>query len=387
MALLAAERIHLNTMRVLLAGERQLERDYGRRTALHLGLSCAASDCVPLRDLRVRLVRQPPGHIVVVFLDGDPATALRTLQQAAAQTHQPVYAVTAAIDDAELRAAAHEAGAAGVWPYAEFRDYLLQAIEDLRQSGRVPEQRGRIIAVTAATDGAGVTTVAANLAAALAERDEGVVLAELGTRIPELALQLDLHPQHSLAELIHASARMDASMVHKTAVRHPDGFDVLAYLPETLAAEILTPEIVRDFQVILRNVYRWAVLDAGPQHGLEAEEVLRAADLLVVVSRMDPAALRLTRKYLRTLTDNGMAADDIVMAVNRYGQPGQIPWQKAEEALQRQVTAWLPESPRAVHAAMLAGRPVTRASRWSRLSRNLHRLAAEIHRRLAVARV
>ncbi len=386
MASLAAERTLSTTMRVLLAGERQLERDYGRRTALHLGLSCAASDCVPLRELRVRLVRQPPGHIVVVFLDGDPATALRTLQQAAVQTHQPVYAVTASPDNAELRAAAQEAGAAGVWPYAEFRDCLLQAIEELRQSGKVPEQRGRIIAVTAATDGAGVTTVAANLAAAIAERDEGVVLAELGTRIPELALQLDLQPQHSLAELIHASARMDASMVHKTAVRHVDGFDVLAYLPETLVAETLTSDIVRDFQVILRNLYRWAVLDAGPQHGMETEEVLRAADLLVVVSRMDPSALRLTRKYIRTLVDNGVAADDVVVVVNRYGQPGQIAWQKSEEALQRKVAAWLPESPRAVHAAMLAGRPVVRLARWSRLSRSLHRLAVEIHRRLAVAR-
>ncbi|MEJ5274950.1 MAG: AAA family ATPase [Thermogemmata sp.] len=372
-------------MRVLLAAERQHEREHGRRAALHLGLDCAASDCVPLSDLRVRLVRQPPGDLVLVFLDGDTATALRAVRQAAEQTQQPVYAITRYQQDAEVVEAARAAGAADVWPYDAVRDRLLEAIEELRRSGRVPEIRGRIVSVTAAVGGAGCTTVATGLAFTLAEREQNVVLAELGTRVPQLALNLDLQPKHSLAELIQAGERMDGSMVRSTAVQHPDKVDVLAYFPETLAAEELTPDNVRDFQVILRNLYRWIVLDAGPQHGLEAEEILRAADLVVVLTRLDPPGLRLTRKYVRTLVDNGVSAQDIVIVANRYGQSGQVPWQKAEEALQRKIEAWLPDDPRAVNNALILGRSVTQTARWSRLSRELRRLASALLARLTSA--
>lgn len=372
-------------MRVLLAAERPQERDHGRRAALHLGLDCAASDCVPLNDLRVRLVRQPPGDLILVYLDGDTATALRAVRQAAEQTQQPVYAVTRYQQDAEVVEAARQAGAADVWPYEAVRDRLLDAIEELRRSGRVPEIRGRIISVTAAIGGAGCTTTATGLAFALAERDDGIVLTELGVRVPELALDLDLQPKHSLAELIQAGERMDGSMVRSTAVRHPDGVDVLAYFPETLSAELLTPAHVRDFQVILRNLYRWAVLDCGPQHGLEAEQILQAADVVVVVTRLDPPGLRLTRKYIRTLVDNGLSSDSVVVVANRYGQGGQVPWQKAEEALHRKVEAWLPDDPRTVNQSLIAGRPVTRAARWSRLGRELRRLATALQARLAPA--
>lgn len=371
-------------MRVLLAAERQQEREHGRRAALHLGLDCAASDCVALSDLRVRLVRQPPGDLIVVYLDGDTAAALRAVRQAAEQTQQPIYAVTRYQHDAEVVEAARSAGATDVWPFDQVRDRLLEAVEELRRSGRVPEVRGRLISVTAAVGGAGCTTVATGLAFTLAERDEHVVLAELGVRVPELALALDLQPKHSLAELILAGERMDGSMVRSTAVRHPDGVDVLAYFPETLSAELLTPEHVRDFQVILRNLYRWIVLDAGPQHGLAAEEILRAADLVIVVTRLDPPGLRLTRKYVRTLIENGLAAESVVVIANRYGQAGQVPWQKAEEALQRKVEAWLPDDPRAVNNALIAGRPVTRVARWSRLGRELRRLSTAVHSRLAL---
>jgi Flp pilus assembly CpaE family ATPase len=373
-------------MRVLLAAERPQEREHGRRTALHLGLDCAATDCVPLRDLRVRLVRQPPGDLILVYLDGDIATALQTVRQAVEQTQQPVYAVAREPIAAELVTAARQAGAADIWPYEGIRDRLLEAIEELRRSGRVPEIRGQIISVTGAIDGVGCTTTAAGLAFALAEKQERVVLAELGVRVPELALDLDLQPQHSLAELIQAGARMDGSMLRATAVRHPDGVDVLAYFPETLCAEPLLPTHVHDLQILLRNLYRWAVLDCGPQHGSQAEELLRAADVIVVVTRLDPAGLRLTRRYIRTLIDDGISGESMVVVANRYGQAGQVSWQKVEEALQRPVEAWLPDDARTVNQALIAGRAVSRVARWSRLGRELRRLAATLLNRLVATK-
>ena len=119
------------------------------------------------------------------------------------------------------------------------------------------------------------------------------MLAELGVAVPELALDLDLAPQHSLAELIQASERMDASMIRDTVVRHPAGVDVLAYLPDTPTAQPLDSQAARGFQILLRNLYDWVVLDAGHPHAEGTDELVRHADEVLIVARLDPPSPRL----------------------------------------------------------------------------------------------
>jgi pilus assembly protein CpaE len=371
-------------MRVLLAGDRPQDRDQGRKAALRIGLECTATDCVSLSDLRVRLVRQPVVDLVVVFVDSDCSAATKAIGLATDQTRQPIYAVVSG-DAITNRDELLAAGATEVWPINDLRDGLLSSSNELRQSGKSPDTHGRIIAMTAAQMGVGATTIASGLAFALSGR-KSVLLAELGTEIPELALDLDLAPKHSLAELIHASDRMDASMVRETVVKHAAGIDILAYMPETLRSEPFDAAVTRDFQILLRNLYEWVVLDVGPRHGIENEEILRAADLVCVVTRLDPASLRMTHKYIRTITENGVRVDDVMLIANRYGQSGQIPWQKAEEALRTKVAAWLPDDTRSVNRALTSGQPLVQAARWAKLTRELSRLAGEIQKRLMTVR-
>src|SRR5262249_31928911 len=143
-------------MRVLLAGELPKDRELGRRAALRIGLDCAAADCVSLSDLRLRLAREPAAHMVVVFLDPNPDAAAQAIKWAADQTRQPIYAVTAH-DDAVAGESAKAAGATDVWKLDDVREGLLTSSEGLRRDGRTPERRGRVIAVTAAQPGVGVT--------------------------------------------------------------------------------------------------------------------------------------------------------------------------------------------------------------------------------------
>jgi pilus assembly protein CpaE len=261
---------------------------------------------------------------------------------------------------------------------------LLTSSEEIRREGLSPDRRGRVIAVTSAQWGVGSTTVSSGIAFGLAGK-ASVVLAELGSGVPELALDLNLTPKHSLAELIRASDRMDPTMIRDTAVRHDAGVDVLAYMPETLAAEPISAETARDFQILLRNMFNWVVLDIGPRHGIESEELVRHADSVVVVTRLDPASLRLSRKYLHTLVTNGVAANNLTVVANRFGQSGLVPWQKAEDVLKSKVEYWLPDDPRSVNGALTSGRPLTQAARWSKLTRGLNKLASEIRTKLTAA--
>lgn len=371
-------------MRVLIAGERQQDRDQGRKAALRLGLDCAATDCVPLADLRLRLAREPAIHLVVVCADPDPHQAAQAIKSASGQARQPIFAVTSN-DEASVKESIQQAGAAAVWPLDGVREGLLNSAEQIRRNGVSDERRGRLVTVTGAMPGSGVTTIATGLAFALAGKNP-IALAELGTGTPELALDLDLNSPHSLGDLITARERLDASMIRDAATHHPAGVDVLAYAPETLSAEPLSAEAGRDFQILLRVVYEWAIIDAGHLHVTGEEEMIRHADLIVLVTRLDPPSLRLTRRYLQALISQGIQADSLMVVANRYGQSGQINWQKAEDVLKTTVKSWMPDDPRAVNRSLVQGRPLVQAARGSRLTRELARFAAELRAKYTPAK-
>lgn len=362
-------------MRVLLAGDRPEDRTDGRRAALRVGLECSAADCVPLDGLRLRLAREPAVHLVLVSWDGDPAAAARAVAAAAELTRQPIYAVSAA---ETAGAAASAAGAAGVLSPARLQEELLATTDALRRTGRVPDTRGRVVAVAAAQGGSGVTTVATGLAFGLASAGP-VALAELAPGAPALALNLDLQPRHSLRALVRESARVDASMMREAATAHPAGVSVFAYAPEELAAEPLTADVAHDFQVLFRSAFPWTVVDAGV--GLGGAAALAHADAVVLVTRLDPTALRLTRRLALALVEQGVPADALAVAANRYGQANLIHWAKAEEALKTKVAGWLPDDPSGLNKALRDGKPLT----GGRLARELTKLADLLRARFAPA--
>ena len=361
-------------MRLLLAGDRPEDRTDGRRAALRVGLECAATDCVPFDGLRLRLSLEPAVHLVAVYWDPNPEAAARAVRAAAGLTRQPIYAVSAGTRDDAI-----EAGAAGVLAPDRLQEELLATTDELRRGGRVPDTRGRVIAVAAAQGGSGVTTVATGVAFGLASAGP-VALAELAPGVPCLALNLDLVPRHSLRALVQENSRVDVSMMRDAATAHAGGISVIAYGPEELAPEPLTEAVAHNFQVLFRSAFPWVVVDAGT--GLGGAAVLALADAVVLVTRLNPTALRLTRRLALALVERDVPADAILIAANHYGQTNLVHWAKAEEALKTKVAAWLPDDPAGANKALRDGRPIA----GCRLARELNKFAAQLRDRFAPAK-
>ena len=117
-----------------------------------IGLECAATDCVPLADLGLRLSREPAVQLVVVCVDPDPDLAIRAIKMGAEQFSHPIFAATAG-DTAAIQSSARQAGAADVWTLNELKEELLRSHEELHRGGGTPNRRGRVVAVTASLPG------------------------------------------------------------------------------------------------------------------------------------------------------------------------------------------------------------------------------------------
>jgi pilus assembly protein CpaE len=365
-------------MRVVVTTETAGSGEALRQAALGAGLECAAGDCVSFDELTVRLARSP-ADLVLVGVGPDAAAALDTVQHVTAHHGLPAWAVGPMADQQQvlrfLRGGARE-----YLDQGKARDELTLALERLQSVNPDATRPGQTVAVIGAAPGSGVTTVATGLAFALARKHaDQVVLAELGGGVPELALDLDLEPEHSVAELLRDWERMDHAMVRQALVAHPAGVQVLAYPPGALAVDPAAPGAVRQAVLLLRTAFPFTVLDLDRAAGAAELEGLALADAVVVVVRLDVPGLRLSRQLLRHLADQGIPEGKVVVVANRYGERGQLAWRQAEQALGRQMQVWLPDDPGRLNHAHNHGRPLIETARGARLTRRIEGLARQLN--------
>jgi pilus assembly protein CpaE len=374
-------------MRVVIATDSPEFRDLFRQAALSIGLDCASEDCVTLAAVTARLA-QAPVDLILVDIGTDAAAGLDVVKLAAARTNLPVLAA-GPVDDPQRIIRALRAGAREYLDQNNSRDELAQALEKVRPPGTIGRRQGRLIAVTSACPGCGVTTAASGLAFALARQDSGqVVLAEIGNGVPELALDLDLEPRHSPADLARDWQRMDITMLQHAFVDHPTGVQILAYPPGTLAPAALAASALEELLLLLRQTCGVAVLDLGhAAPGLDGKraclDALLSADLIVVITRLDVPGLRLSRQYLHDLLESGAMESKIHVVANRYGQRRQLAWRSAQEALGSMLRpSWLPDDPASLNEALNHGQPLVQAAPRATLTKQLAKLARELAEKL-----
>jgi pilus assembly protein CpaE len=366
-------------MRVVVATDNAGQREQLRLLALAMGLECRAPDSVSLADLAVRLSQ--PADLVLVEAGAEPGPAQEAIRYAAAHTTAPVLAVGPAAGSEEivqwLRSGARE-----YVDQARFREDLPAVLQRLRPATGEARQPGRTVAVIAAKPGSGVTTVATTLAFALAQTyPRQVALAELGPGVPELALDLDLEPRHTIADLVRDWDRLDATAIRQALVEHPGGVQILAYPPEVLEPVAVPAPALQQTTLLLRHLFDFSVLDLGYSLNEATLAALRLADCVVVVVCLDVPSLRLGRQLLRRLRDHGIPERKVRTVANRYGERNQIAWKRAEEALGAKIDVWVPDDSGTLNRALNHGKPLTETARRAGITRRIDQLAREVNGR------
>lgn len=365
-------------MRVIIAGVAEGKRERFREVVLGTGLQCDAGDCVSHTDLPERILHGP-ADLIVFGLGPNPSSALPVLQSATKQTRAPIVAIGAnASPEAALQAM--RSGAREYLHEADLAEGLLATLIKLREAGAAEIAWGHIIPVVGAKPGLGVTTVACNLAFALAAHHPGkVALAELGLQVPELALNLDVHPPHALNELAIRDGKLDTTLLKQLVIEHSAKLNLLVHQPSTTHAAVLPPRVMRTILVLLRTMFDYTVLDLGNLANPADRMALELASKVVVVVGLDVPSLRLARRFLHELDDAGVPRSRLVLAANRYGQRGQMPWKKAQEALGHEIHEWIPEDVSALNRALNLGQPLVTSAPRASITHRFDKLAHRVN--------
>lgn len=278
------------------------------------------------------------------------------------------------------------------------RDYLVKPFtpEDLAQAVRRcarerlsgPEgrsRRGRVLTVFGTKGGVGRTTIAANLAAALAlaDRTRRVALLDLDLEFGVLAQVLSLKPSSSVVDLCRLPEPVTVGRLEEAMVRHPDLDLMLLAAPPAphLAAEVDgegRPDRNRNYvgEIIRAAREGWdeVVVDTGTSFRDATLAALDLADVILLVTVPEVPALHNTAKALNILQQLGYPADKVRVVVNHADAGGGLGPDDVAEALEVPVYATLPHD-RAVAQAVNAGQPVLGRRARSAFGQGIGRLA------------
>jgi pilus assembly protein CpaE len=257
----------------------------------------------------------------------------------------------------------------------EMEPELVASLAGWRRKWALDRPEGRLVAVLSPNGGAGSSTISANLAVLMARQLKSVALLDLKLETGDLASLLDLKPTYSLSDLSRNLDRLDEVLLRRTLVEHAGGVYLLA-APRNLAdVEAVTPEGIRRTLGLARASFPAVIVDLDHRFGPEQMEVLRQADDILLVLRLDFNSLKNATRFLDHLDGLGIALDRVRIVVNRAGQPKEVTVAKAEEALKRKILISIPDEPKVVNRANNNGVPVVLDAPSSKVSKCLAKLS------------
>ncbi len=367
-------------MRAIIISDSQSIGFKIRQQLLHDGLECQAGDVLSLDRAAEHLAQSTP-DLVLMVLSPDAERALTALVELRLLTQTRILAVGPALNP-RLVLRALRAGASDYLDEDELHIELPAALARLQTDLPIQTEPARTIAVLAPSGGSGSSTLAVNVATVLAREHKSALLFDLKLEAGDLAALLNLKPTHTLADLCQNVTRLDRTMFERALARHASGVSLLA--PPRMLADIslVTADGIRQALTLARGLFPYVVVDLDHSFREEQTQVLRLANIILLVMRLDFTSLQNTQRTLDYLTHHlGIAADRVRVVVNRYGQPREVPASKAEQALGVKIFHYVPEDPKTVNRANNNGVPAVLEYPRARLSKSIAKLAASVNGR------
>ena len=364
-------------MRFLIVSDHGVTSGKIRQALIRQGEDCPLSNLSTL-DLAVQRTAESDAEIVFLVLSPNPEKAVGLLQQVRRTVKGRILAVGPLADSKLILRVMREGGDAYL-DEADLDAELQGALLRLRTQRGEQAAQGRLIALLAPSGGGGSSTLAVNIASVLAKEHKSCALLDLKLEAGDLAALLNLKPTHTLADLCLNAAKLDQIMLERSLVRHDNGVHLLA--PPRNIADIahVKPEGIRRTLTLARALFSHVVVDVDHSFREEQTQVLRQADIVLLILRLEFAALRNTRRTLDYLEYLGVGKDRIRLVANRYGQAKEVPAAKAEEALGTRILFYIPDDPRTVNRANNNGVPFVMESPSAKVSKSVLQLAFSVN--------
>jgi len=233
---------------------------------------------------------------------------------------------------------------------------------------------GRMVSVLGPKGGVGKTLVSCNLALALADAGERVVLVDLDLQFGDVGLALGLSPGKTSYDLATSGGSLDAEKLSAYLVEHESGARVLLAPSRPDQATAVGVDFLQQLYEVLRGSEDWVIVDTPPGFTPEVITSIDVSTDICMVGTLDSLSLKNTKLGLETLGMMGFDESRIKLLLNRADSRVGITREDVQAVTGRQADVLVPshrDVPRAVNEA----RPIVLSQPRSEAARALRSLA------------
>lgn len=328
----------------------------------------------------IQALDQVPAEILLIHLDPNPAGIMDVVAPLIEQRKEQIASIAMTEDrDAELVMRAMRAGMREfLWkpfPPEQLENVIDRVVstDPAAQKARI----GRLISVVATGGGVGATTTATNLAVEIAQLDNWsgrtggkprVAIVDMDFRLGQVAMQLDVQPGYSIAELCDTPEQIDRQMIERAMCKHPTGVHILARPNDFETAETISAGQCAGALSALQEHYDFVIADLPARFDPSARRVFDMADVYLLVLQLTVPAVRAADRILIQLETTGFATNRVRLMCNRHGrESGCLEKSDVEATLKRKIDFVIPDDWKTSSGAVNMGAPLLNHAAKSRL--------------------
>ncbi len=358
-------------IRIVLIDPNAESRDVLRRLLGQIGSYWVAEVLESYREAAARIPAINP-DLTIIVLDHEPQQAIEVIGAVTQANPRATVLPASRNSDSTLILRAIRAGA------REFLALPAEPSELLEIAGRLfrghEESRAgatggrRVISVTGASGGVGVSSVAVNLATTLAvSKEQETILLDFDMIFGSVDAALDIVTNNTLYTVLQNFERLDATLLKRSLTRHASGLYVLPHPQAVEEIAKVDPETLQRLLGLLRAAFGTVVIDTSK--GLQASDfaAMEISDVILVVAQLDLTCLRNTARLIGLLQQFDGLADRVKLVINRAGScDTEISPAKAEETLKMPIAWQIPNATKIWQAARIKGAPIADVAKGTR---------------------
>jgi pilus assembly protein CpaE len=336
-----------SSLRLSICDPNEKTREHLKKYLVGLDRIWLEADCSRYEFFE-EVVKQTSPDAVIINIDQNEPVALALIQSLRTQSAGMGIIALSQRTDGQLILRAMRAGAGEFIATPIQIEELFQALDRVSSVGLAAGRNKPAItvAVTGSSGGVGSTTLAVNLACAMARSPlNNVVLVDLDLSVGDADVFLDTIPDYTLLDVSQNIIRLDLALMRKSLTKHDSG---VYLLPRPIHLEDMDSISTEDFRkvlALLKASFSHVVLDLSKAYGRLDLVSMQVADHTLLLTQLDLPCLRNVVRILNSMEHHSGVTEKIKVVVNRSGlDRSQISSTNAEETINKPIFWRIPNN-------------------------------------------